>query len=253
MEDDFKLPRLYVPQDLVEGVPVILDAGQAHYLGAVLRRKIGDMIRVFNGKDGEWLVSLEEIGKKSATGYLKKSLRVQPAGGLRVHLLFAPIKKHRMDWLVEKAVELGVTDLHPVLTRNTEVRKINVERLERQVFEAAEQCERLEIPVLHSLRDMQAVLQGRDMEGPVLACVERFDAVPLVQAVPEGHQDLAVLIGPEGGFTAEEKTMLAGFAGVTPVSLGDSVLRCETAAVKALILATEAAVPPISRSRRIPE
>lgn len=233
MDDDFKLPRLFIDAPLKAGGSAALSAEQAHYLKNVLRRNDGDRVRVFNGNDGEWRGPLRDLSKKGGTVTLETHTRPQPAHSRRIHLYFAPIKKNAMDWMIEKAVELGVTDLHPVVTQNTEVRKINAERLAKQIFEAAEQCERLEIPVLHDLTPLSGVFSCKD---PVFACIERENAVEIGKSgVNKG--DIALLIGPEGGFTAEEKALLTENDRVTPVSLGETVLRAETAVCYALIAA----------------
>lgn len=231
--ETFKLPRLFVKEPLSLNRGIELESGQAHYLRNVLRRKEGDFIRLFNGQDGEWIGALSYPDKKHAQVNLIEQLLEQPAETKRIHLLFTPIKKHRMDWLIEKAVELGATDFHPVLTQNTEVRKIKEERLEHQIFEAAEQCERFEIPKLHSLQKLDQLLSKWPEDITVLSCLERFDASP-IQEHAKHDQDIAFLIGPEGGFTEEEKQKIAGKT--TPVNLGDTILRCETAVAKALIL-----------------
>lgn len=231
MDDYFKLPRLFVDAPLADGGAPALSADQAHYLKNVLRRNDGDAVRVFNGRDGEWLGALSGLSKKGGAINLSYQLRAQPAHARRVHLYCAPIKKTAMDWMIEKAVELGATDIHPVITQNTEVRKINAERLAKQVFEAAEQCERLEIPVLHEISALESAFQG---EFPVLACIERQDAGEIAAKTPK-NGDIGLLIGPEGGFTASEKAFLTQKDGIIPVTLGDSVLRAETAACYALI------------------
>lgn len=202
-----------------------------------MRRKDGDQLRLFNGKNGEWLGQLQNLTKKNGEVCLTEKLISQPKGNRRIHLLFTPIKKNRMDWLIEKAVELGTTDFHPILTHNTEVRKINEERLKSQIFEAAEQCERLSIPILHDLEKIGTRLSSWKEEfknTPVLACIERYNA-PLIHKSGAAKEDsVAFIIGPEGGFTTDEKEIIAHKT--QPVSLGERILRCETAVMKALIL-----------------
>lgn len=227
-----KLPRLYVNVDLAEGQAVALEGAQAHYLRTVLRRQDGDGVRLFNARHGEWTARLEGLARKGGAAVPDIRIREQPTLARRVHLLFAPIKKTRMDFLIEKVVELGATDLHPVLTHNTEVRKVNEERLRQQIIEAAEQCERLDIPALHTLTDLHdKIVNWRD--EPVFACLERTQAPALGYALREGPSP-ALLIGPEGGFTKEETAFLADRC--APVSLGPNILRSETAALKALAL-----------------
>ena len=231
-DETFKFPRLYVNEALQENGVIELAPSQAHYLANVLRRKENDLVRLFNGKDGEWLGSLTDISKKQAIVNLENQLLEQPQKTQRIQLIFAPIKKNRMDWLIEKAVELGTTDFYPILTQNTEVRKIKEERLKSQIFEAAEQCERLSIPKLHSLTKLEKLLDSWDTTIPILSCIERFEARP-IKDIAQHNSDIALLVGPEGGFTAEEKDRIA--AQTAPVSLGETILRCETAVVKALI------------------
>jgi 16S rRNA (uracil1498-N3)-methyltransferase len=231
MDDDFKLPRLFIDAPLAGGNAAPLTADQAHYLKNVLRRNDGDEVRVFNGRDGEWRGALTGLNKKGGLVALTAQLRIQPASARRVHLYFAPIKKAAMDWMIEKAVELGATDLHPVLTQNTEVRKLNDERLEKQIFEAAEQCERLEIPVFHPIKPILTSFEGK---FPVLAAIERVETGEIGKLIPK-NGDVGVFIGPEGGFTAEEKAFLTSKSGIIPVSLGETVLRAETAACYALV------------------
>lgn len=235
MDEYYKLPRLYVDAPLDKDARVALSADQAHYLRNVLRREAGAQIRLFNGKDGEWRGALETPGKRDAAVLLTDQLRQQPAQTRAIHLLFAPIKKTPMEFLVEKAVELGATDLHPVITARTENRNLNESRLRAQIFEAAEQCERLMIPALHTPAPLFDALKKWDEVRPLLACLERAENAPYISEImPAGP--LGILIGPEGGFTPEERERLLALSFVKPVSLGESVLRAETAALKALSL-----------------
>ncbi len=232
MDETFKYPRLYVEAPLAPSAEMTLNKNQAHYLKNVLRKKEGDPVRLFNGKDGEWLGRISSASKKDMQITLEKQLRVQPYTEPVTALLFAPVKKARQDILIEKAVELGVTDFYPLLTQNTEVRKLNEERLTAQIFEAAEQCERLSIPKLHRLQKLDTLFKDWPDTLPVFACIERFDAAPL--SAQAGNA--AIFIGPEGGFTQEEKEFIAAQKPVRPVTLGKTVYRCETAALKALIV-----------------
>lgn len=228
-----KSPRLYTELDLAHGMALALTGEQAHYLKNVLRKDEGDLLRVFNGRDGEWACRLSALNKKTGQAEPQTQIKPQPAPARRVHLYFAPIKKNRMDFLIEKAVELGVSDLHPVLTQNTETRKINAERLRAQMIEAAEQCERLDLPVLHPMQDLFAALHGAPV--PVLAALERGDHPDIRQvAAPFATRDIAGLIGPEGGFTQPELERMAAQQNVHGVSFGAIILRSETAVVKFL-------------------
>lgn len=231
-----KSPRLYVSADCAAGASVVLPDNQAHYLKNVMRADIGASVRLFNGRDGEWHAHVEQIDKKKAVLTLQRQTRKQPAPRRFVHLLFAPIKKARMEWLIEKAVELGATDLHPVITHHTEVRDLNVMRTRAQIIEAAEQCERLDIPTLHDITALKAKLGSWPQDMPVLIGLERADAPALRDALPE-NGPLAFLIGPEGGWSAEERAFPENLPFLKPVSLGPDILRAETAAAYVLVAA----------------
>lgn len=231
-DDVIKLPRIYVEDDLREGGAASLGSAHAHYLCNVLRARAGDSVRLFNGRDGEWRGVLESAGKKDVTIRLARKIKDQPPAPREVRLFFAPVKKARMDWLVEKAVELGATHLHPVLTQNTEVRAINEERIRAQIVEAVEQCERMDVPALFPLQPFLKAVG----DVKIYACLERSD-LPSLQGVVRRDGALAFLIGPEGGFTTEEKERILEMENVTGVSLGPRVLRSETAAIVALCAA----------------
>ncbi|MEZ5918489.1 MAG: 16S rRNA (uracil(1498)-N(3))-methyltransferase [Alphaproteobacteria bacterium] len=225
------LPRLYTDQNLKEGLAIPLDRKQAHYLGNVLRLQDGASVRLFNGQDGEWLATLESPSKKNFAAAPVRQIKAQPSNTTQIHLLFAPIKKHRMDILIEKSVELGVTDLHPVLTDRTEIRKLNTERLHTQIIESAEQCERLEIPALHPLEKLDQKLARWNKSQKILWGDERGNGTSL------GHiseESWAFLIGPVGGFTAEEAERFRALPFIQPISLGPQIYRVETAAILCL-------------------
>lgn len=236
-EDYKKLPRLYVEQDLNLNAPVSLGDGPLHYFRSVLRKQTGENIRVFNGRGGEFIAEITALDKKQGQITPVRKIGEQPAPGRKIHLLFAPIKKQRMDILFEKAVELGVTDLHPVVTAHCEVRAINEDRVRAQIIEAAEQCERMDVPVLHPLRNLKEKLSSPLPCKRVLWCNERGD-VPFISI--EGKKDCAFLIGPEGGFDAQEAEILSKTPDISPVSLGNTVLRAETATLFCLALARAA-------------
>lgn len=208
----------------------------------MLRRQPGDVLRIFNGQDGEWLGEITDLGKKGGAFILTERIKDQPKAGPRRHLIFAPIKKQRLDILIEKAVELGVTDLHPALTNRTESRKINENRIHAQTIEAAEQCERLDVPVLHTMEPLMkkvTLWQG----PPIFAALERTDA-PALAAI-DMSSDAAFLIGPEGGFDESEIGFLTAQESVRPVTLGRNILRAETAALACLAYAGMAAMENI--------
>jgi 16S rRNA (uracil1498-N3)-methyltransferase len=231
---DFRLPRLYVDAPLSSDAIAPLSPEQTHYLKTVLRRPEDAELRLFNGLDGEWLGRLAFSSKKDSSVSLIRQIREQAFRPLRLHLIFAPIKKDRMDFLVEKAVELGVTDLHPVLTQFTTIRDINPERMTRQIIEAGEQCERLDLPKLHPLRTLKDFIPAWDKTIPVLGGFERIDA-PFISTIPNLPQELGLLIGPEGGFGDEERSALLTQSWIKAVSLGDQILRAETAALFGLV------------------
>lgn len=208
---------------------------QAHYLRNVLRRQSGDRLRLFNGRDGEYLAVLQAVGKALVTARCETGLKVQPPAPVPLHLLFAPVKKARLDFLIEKAVELGATHLHPVITRNTETRTLNEDRLHAQIIEAAEQCERLDRPVLLPPMPLESLGQAWPAGCLVLACLERKNAPFIAQALSGVAGPRAALIGPEGGFTEEEALWLESLSFVRPVTLGARILRSETAACAALV------------------
>ncbi len=233
MSQYHKYPRLFAPINSAvfkTGEKVFLPEAQAHYLFRVLRKSSGDVLCLFNGQNGEYLAEIIQIDKKRVRLILGEQIKAQPQELLSVHLLFAPIKKNRMDFLIEKAIELGVTDLHPVITQRTENRKLNKERLNAQIIEAAEQCERMNIPTLHNIEKLPGKLQNwRQKEEPLFVALERSDAPSLFTLKPQSSW--AFLIGPEGGFTLEEIEKLARCDFIQPISLGASILRAETAAL----------------------
>lgn len=226
------LPRLFVSDDLGPGTSISLDRDPSHYLLSVLRRRAGDRVRLFNGRDGEWIAALETKGKRDASLVVESLLHPQTASPACIHLVFAPLRKDRMDFLIEKAVELGAGAFHPVLTERTENRSPNAVRLHRQIIEAAEQCERLDVPILHETVALSDFLETKKAQFPLLACLERGDH-PLLPIRHE-EKDIGVLIGPEGGWTERERALILRYPVVRPVSLGPRILRAETAAIYAL-------------------
>jgi 16S rRNA (uracil1498-N3)-methyltransferase len=231
-------PRLFVTGDLGGGRAVALTSGQAHYLKNVLRLAPGDAVRLFNGRDGEWSARIAAFARGAASASAEAQRRPQAAEP-DVWLLFAPIKRGPLDFLVQKSVELGVSRLQPVVTERTDVSRVNTERLRANVIEAAEQCERLTLPEIREPERLQAVLAGWPSDRRLLVCAERGAARPVGEALSEaaGGADgtrHALLVGPEGGFTTSELDALGKLPFVTPISLGPRILRAETAAVAAL-------------------
>ncbi len=226
-----KLSRLYISADLKSGAGLALDDKQAHYLRNVLRKETGDTVRLFNGRDGEWLAELKEVSKKGVLAVAKEQIRPQPSHARTIHLLFAPLKKDRMDFLIEKSVELGVTHFHPVITaRTADARTLNHDRLTAQVIEAAEQCERMDVPVLLPDLPLKQKLAGWK-DGAIHWAYERSDAAPLTAS---DDQTAAFLIGPAGGFDDNEVNILSSHESVKPISLGETIYRAETASLLCL-------------------
>jgi 16S rRNA (uracil1498-N3)-methyltransferase len=229
MDRLLRAPRLFVSSLLAAGAVVPLSSDQVHYLKNVLRRQQGDDIRVFNGQNGEWVATLGALGKSGGTITCGDQHRPQPPSPPRRHLLIPPLKKEPFDWLVEKAVELGMTDLHPIITDQADVRAINIERTTDHVVAATCQCERLDMPTLHLLRPLRDVVTTWPSDMPVLAALERSKSPP--PPAPMNDAAIGFIVGPAGGWSAAEHEFLATHPIVTPVSLGPTILRAETAAL----------------------
>ncbi|MEA2999883.1 MAG: rRNA (uracil1498-N3)-methyltransferase [Sphingomonadales bacterium] len=226
------LPRLYVEQKLAEGASLTLEGPQAHYLAAVMRLGPGDRVKLFDDRTGEWLAEIGEAGKKRVTLRVRERLREREAVP-DLWLLFAPIKRGRIDWLVEKATELGVARLVPVVTRRTIVDRLNRGRLLAHAVEAAEQCERTALPELVEAQKLDAILRDWPPERALLFADEA-GGTPLAQGTAPGPA--AILVGPEGGFTDEEREAIRALPSACPISLGPRILRADTAAVAAVAL-----------------
>jgi 16S rRNA (uracil1498-N3)-methyltransferase len=226
--------RVHLTEPLAAGARVVLTPGQAHHLGNVLRLDLGAPVAAFNARDGEWLGRIEEIGRNRMVLAIEHRLR-PPEPESDVWLLFAPIKRARLDWLIEKATELGVTALLPVWTARTQAERLNLGRLRTHAIAAAEQSERLSVPQLQSPRPLGDVLRGWPSERRLLVCDETGAGTPIsdVLAGP-GPEAIALFTGPEGGFTQDEFDFLDEFPSVVRIGLGPRVLRADTAALAAL-------------------
>ncbi len=237
--------RLFVDMPLASGAALTLGESHAHQLRSVLRLADGDVIALFNGRDGEWRGRLAELGKRAATVVLGEQLRPQIRES-DIWLLFAPIKGPRLDWIVEKATELGASEIHPVATRRTVVSRLNLERLQAHAVEAAEQCERLTVPPVHGLKPLEDVIAAWPAGRHLYVAAERRGMTPLAEAIrPEGGP-VAILIGPEGGFEPAELDRLSQLGFATLVGLGPRILRADTAAVAAMALWQALAQPPLA-------
>jgi 16S rRNA (uracil1498-N3)-methyltransferase len=233
---DFRSPRLYVEAPLVAAGIVALESAQAHYLTTVLRLKSGAPVLVFNGRDGEWSATIE-VQRRGASLRIGEPVRAQTVAA-DLHYLFAPLKAARLDYMVQKAVEMGAARLQPVLTRHTQTARVNTERMRANAVEAAEQCGVLAVPVVGEPVTFQALLAARDPARWLIFCDEDAEVtnpIAALAAVPK-RASLGVLIGPEGGFADDERTALLKSPNVVRVCLGPRILRADTAAVAALTI-----------------
>jgi 16S rRNA (uracil1498-N3)-methyltransferase len=236
---DFRTPRLFVGAPLSPGARVPLDAAQSNYLLNVMRRKISDPVLVFNGRDGEWRARLEAAGRKAFCLAPEERTREQPRAG-NLHYAFAPLKAARLDYMVQKAVEMGAALLQPVLTRHTQVERVNLERMRANAIEAAEQCGILAIPEIDRPASFTDFLGRLDADRLLVFCDEDAEVKEPVAALAALRREegaalpLTVLVGPEGGFAEEERAALLRRPHVVRLSLGPRILRADTAAVAAL-------------------
>lgn len=228
--------RIHVGDALGAGAAIQLDEREAHYLRDVRRLQEGDGVAVFNGSDGEWAAAIARLGKRGATLNVQERLREQ-ADEPDLWLAFAPVKRVRIDFLVEKATELGVSVLQPVETRHTVVERVNLDRLALIATEAAEQCERLTVPEVRPPAALQKLVGDWPTHRRLLLCAEAGEALPIAEALLPHRGAVvpwAVMIGPEGGFARSELDALVKLPFVTAVGLGPRILRADTAALAAL-------------------
>ena len=246
---DFRSPRLYVDQKLATGTEIPLERDQTNYLGNVLRLAQGDAVLLFNGRDGEWQAALTG-GKRITAARVGERLREQPPDS-DLHFLFAPLKHARLDYMVQKAVEMGVSRLQPVITRHTQVARINLDRMRSNAVEAAQQCGVLSLPEVAEPISFKTLLGRSDPDRLLVFCDEDAEVQDPVAALsaarpaptallPAGAareaMPLALFIGPEGGFSEEERDALLQRPNMVRISLGPRILRADTAAVAALAL-----------------
>lgn len=223
-------PRLFVADALAAGGALTLDGPQAHYLGSVMRRQPGDWVRLFNGRDGEWAAQVTAVAKRSLSVRLDHQSAQQEVPP-DLWLCAAPLKKGRIDWLAEKACELGVARLVLVTTQRTVVDKVNLDRLQAHMIEAAEQCGRTHVPDIAAPVSLNALLRDWPT-GRALIFADETGGTPLA-SVP-APAPASILIGPEGGFTPAERSAVRDCPAAVPVSLGPRILRADTAAVAAI-------------------
>lgn len=235
MRANYRLQRLYLTDDLTLNSECVLQKPQAHYLRNVLRMGEGAQLLVFNGRDGEWLAEIASLRRKVVL-IMKSQERPQPKLNDLIYC-FAPLKTGRLDYLVQKAVELGASKLQPVFTQYTQVSRLNLTRIEANIIEAAEQCGVLALPQCAALSPLNCVLEEWSSARPLLFCDEgatQHNPLSVLAQLPKGPA--GVLVGPEGGFSDQERKKLRACGFVTPLSLGPRILRADTAAVAALTL-----------------
>jgi len=247
---DFRTPRIYLDAPLAGGKEAMLDRDQANYLLNVLRLKRGDELLLFNGRDGEWQGQLAGTGKRALAAIVGERMREQPRP-LDLHFLFAPLKHARLDYLVQKAVEMGASRLQPVITRHTQVARVNLERMRANAIEAAQQCGVLALPEVAEPVAFKTIAGSADADRLLVFCDEDAEVKDPVAALAAARPSvrallpaeaaraalpLAVLIGPEGGFAENEREALRQRPNVVRIALGPRILRADTAAVAALAL-----------------
>jgi 16S rRNA (uracil1498-N3)-methyltransferase len=234
MRANYKMRRLYVLHDLAPGASVEASPEQSHYLSHVLRLGEGAELLLFNGRDGEWLARIEARTKKSVRLSVAEQTRKQPAHPDLVYC-FAPLKQGRLDYLVQKAVEMGAGVLQPVITQHTQVAKPGIERLRANMVEAAEQCGILALPEMREAQKFSSLIAGWDKERRLVFCDEAAETNNPLSALQEiKERRLGLLVGPEGGFSQDERRQLHALPFVTSIPLGPRILRADTAAVAAL-------------------
>ncbi|MBE0694822.1 MAG: 16S rRNA (uracil(1498)-N(3))-methyltransferase [Aquamicrobium sp.] len=234
MRANYRMQRLYLPHDLVRDAVVEPDPQQSHYLSHVLRLRPAAKLLVFNGREGEWLAEVAAVEKKKTLLRLLAQVRPQPPHP-DLFYCFAPLKAGRLDYLVQKAVEMGAGVLQPVITQHTQMSTVGVDRLRANVVEAAEQCGILAIPRVEDAIKLDRLLWLWEPGRRLIFCDEGADTnnpIPALSAISE--RKLGLLVGPEGGFSDEERQQLRALPYVTPIPLGPRILRADTAAVAAL-------------------
>lgn len=232
--------RLFVEASLPGDGMLTLDSDQSHYLANVMRAKMGEQVSLFNGQDGEWAAEIADVRKKAVTLRLSEKVKdQQPEPDL--WLAFAPIKKARIDFMAQKATELGVSHMIPMLTRRTIVDRVKTDRLHANAVEAAEQCERMNVPTIGAPVKLEKLLQDWPSDRKIMFCDEDLSGIPAHTALLAADNKVApspwgILIGPEGGFDDHERSLIRSRPNTVVVSLGPRILRADTAAMAAISL-----------------
>jgi 16S rRNA (uracil1498-N3)-methyltransferase len=228
-------PRLHVETPLSEAAEIVLAADQAHYLVHVLRIASGDAVSLFNAKDGEWLAYLTTVTKKAVHVRIERHVSaVKPPPD--IDYLFAPLKHARLDYMVQKATELGARRLRPVITQRTIAERVNLDRMKANAVEAAEQCNLVFVPEVLDPLPLAKVLASWDAPRRLIYCDETAHLTNPIAALNDVAPPAAVLVGPEGGFTNDERQHLKSLDFVTAISLGPRIMRADTVAIAALAL-----------------
>ena len=234
MSNKKPITRLYINTDFKAGAVHLVEGNQGHYLVNVLRIRLGDHVLTFNGHTGEWIGEITKVGK----GKAKITMREKVSDQIEepdLWYLFAPVKKARVDYMIQKATEIGVSQISPVTTKRTNLDRIKHDKLVASAIEAAEQCGRMTVPQVDEITSLENMLQNWPKDRALIFCDEAGDAI-FMQDVSPVFDKWAILIGPEGGFTPEEREMIRDHKNTIAISLGPRILRADTAAVAALSL-----------------
>lgn len=241
--------RLYVKSALSQGKQLSLNEEQSHYISNVMRSKVHTNIRLFNGEDGEWIAEITHLDRRQISVEVMEQLRVQPATKTHIEIWFAPIKKTRTELIVEKATELGVSVIQPIITERSQFDKVKLDRFQKIAIEAAEQTERLDLPSIRNAVKLFVAIESLIGRKKLYYCDEIsaspiesrktkfYVTTPLERALSTGNSGPSIiLVGPEGGFSERERQLLRKCQNTIPVSLGPRILRAETAVIAALSL-----------------
>ena len=234
------VPRIYIDDELIDGAVVSSTQSKAHYLRSVMRMNVGEGVFVFNETDGEYMAKIKSLSKSSVDFEIGHLVR-EPYTGADITLLTAPIQKDNFRFVVEKATELGVTKIRPVITELTNAPKVRIDKAVEHIMGAVEQCERLDVPEISQPEKLSTVLRRWDNSVPIVYCCERGGKQISEIAEDITGKPIAILVGPEGGFSEDEHKFLSGQKYIHPISLGPRIMRAETANI-AVLSAIQSAV-----------